>query len=1123
MINTGTGAVSTTGTILTTNKNLSLGNLTVAGATNLGDGTDSLTVTGTLSLGAALNEVNATDVVQIGNGATIIRTAAATGVLTAEPTFLGNYNLSYTGAGGYTAGRELAPAATILNNVTLNSAGGLIIPSGEVMTVNGTLTLTAGALTETGTGDINFATTATVSVTAGTVGSAVDATTYTLNYVNATGGAGASATATGNEWTGTPAVTVNNATNPGVLTTTLNENKSATSVTVIGDDILALGAFSLSNSGAYNVPTGGITGGTIVVTGTGNQTFTVASGGLSVNNFTVNLSGAPAKMRVGSEVAAAIAPSLTLTGGNLTVAGTLTLTRGIFRTGTNNLILTQGVAGVQPTQGFATATDSSHVVGNVRKLVVTANSVDRSNVQFPVGNGTKYRPATLFFPNAPQSNINLTVTYEDSLTVNNGSAYTPGGINGLPVANGVGGQITAYPNFNWKVTSDVTLQSGVQYGMSLDGAGYKGSDQGLNSFVVNDFEDVRVIRRFAANAANQWRLQSGSSATYDNRLAADSSITATVQNATGGIDTQGAIFTFGQVNRAPVATVASATKSTFELDTDTVAVSVTDADQIHTTFTYALVNAIDNVSLSAASGASTNILFTPTTAQISATPYDVKVLVTDPAGATDTVSVAWTVVIGNRAPVATSAIGDTLSVTELANTTFTLGKSDTNTGDTHVFTASGSARLSIAGDTLTIGAVADRNTFTGDTLNAVVVLTDDNSVMDPAGAKTDTLRFVLITTNVDQAPVFTAASGNVTIIENDTLRTTFTATDADAADTITYSVATMATDSVSINATTGAFVFGTNFASEGTYSFTVTAAGSSGASVDTTFAVTVDRGYALGDVSGNELVTFEDATLILRHVVQLDTLTGGQLIAADVNVNSIVEAFDASLVARVAAGLDTDFNPNNKLANSFANVAWGQIAFGDEGSVQIPLSLKDARFVTAMSVEATFNPALMTVNKVTASVEGLTLVQNIDNENGVVRVAFFSMEPVAAGDVFNFDITRLAEGPVSLNAKTVVNSNEQAVDELRIEDLPTEFALEQNYPNPFNPTTTINYALPTNAKVIVNVYNVMGQRVATLVNSEQAAGAYSINFDAASLSSGMYIYRIQAGDFVATKKMTLIK
>jgi fibronectin-binding autotransporter adhesin len=460
-INTGTGNITTTGgasTILTSNKNLSLGNLTVAGATNVGDGTDSLTVTGTLSLGAALNEVTTVpaspDVIQIGNGATITRTAAA-GLLSDEATFLGNYNLSYTGAGPYTAGTELAPAATILNDVTLNSAGGLAIPTGEVMTVNGKLTLTAGALSETGTGDINLATTSTVDVVAGTIANAIDATTYTLNYVRT--GAPAAYT-TGNEWTGTPSVTVNNATNPDVLTVTLNENKSATSVTVTGDDVLALGAFSLTNSGAYNVPTGGITGGTIVVTGTGNQTFTVASGGLTVNNFTVNLSGAPAKMALGGSEIAAIAPALTLTGGNLTVTGTLTLTRGIFRTGTNNLILNSTLTGAEtsPVQGFANASDSSHVVGNVRKLVDVSNTAYISNMQFPVGNGTKYRPASLFFPTAPQSDFNLTVTYEDSLTEANGQTYTPGGINGLPVANGVGGQITAYPDFNWKVTSDVT-------------------------------------------------------------------------------------------------------------------------------------------------------------------------------------------------------------------------------------------------------------------------------------------------------------------------------------------------------------------------------------------------------------------------------------------------------------------------------------------------------------------------------------------------------------------------------------------------------------------------------------------------------------------------------------------
>ncbi len=97
------------------------------------------------------------------------------------------------------------------------------------------------------------------------------------------------------------------------------------------------------------------------------------------------------------------------------------------------------------------------------------------------------------------------------------------------------------------------------------------------------------------------------------------------------------------------------------------------------------------------------------------------------------------------------------------------------------------------------------------------------------------------------------------------------------------------------------------------------------------------------------------------------------------------------------------------------------------------------------------------------------------------------------------------------------------VDDDVDESFATEFSLEQNYPNPFNPTTTINYSIAKADLVKISVYNVLGQKVAQLVNKNQKAGVYNVRWDAANFASGMYIYRLQAGDFVSTKKMLLMK
>ena len=93
----------------------------------------------------------------------------------------------------------------------------------------------------------------------------------------------------------------------------------------------------------------------------------------------------------------------------------------------------------------------------------------------------------------------------------------------------------------------------------------------------------------------------------------------------------------------------------------------------------------------------------------------------------------------------------------------------------------------------------------------------------------------------------------------------------------------------------------------------------------------------------------------------------------------------------------------------------------------------------------------------------------------------------------------------------------------RENSIPGQFSLDQNYPNPFNPATTIRYGIPNAAKVTLRIYNVLGQEVATLVDTDQSAGTYTARFDASSLASGMYLYRITAGRFVQVKKMLLLK
>lgn len=106
----------------------------------------------------------------------------------------------------------------------------------------------------------------------------------------------------------------------------------------------------------------------------------------------------------------------------------------------------------------------------------------------------------------------------------------------------------------------------------------------------------------------------------------------------------------------------------------------------------------------------------------------------------------------------------------------------------------------------------------------------------------------------------------------------------------------------------------------------------------------------------------------------------------------------------------------------------------------------------------------------------------------------------------------------------VISEADIVTDVKEIDDkLPSEFAVDQNYPNPFNPSTIIRFSIPSEEFVQIKVYNTIGQEVAELLNEQKSPGTYEINFNAGNLSSGIYFYKISAGNFVRTKKMLLLK
>jgi hypothetical protein len=218
--------------------------------------------------------------------------------------------------------------------------------------------------------------------------------------------------------------------------------------------------------------------------------------------------------------------------------------------------------------------------------------------------------------------------------------------------------------------------------------------------------------------------------------------------------------------------------------------------------------------------------------------------------------------------------------------------------------------------------------------------------------------------------------------------------------------------------------------------------------------------------------------------------------------------------ARNVARFNTQTNTWSSLGTGSSNgvdsVVFALAVVGNE--VYVGGEFRSAGGVSANGV-ARFNTQTNTWSTLgTGSSNGVS----IGGVSGGVYALAVSGNEVYVGGRF------ISAGGVSANGVARWNSGTSRVEQLS-PTAPKTFLLEQNYPNPFNPSTTIRYQLPVASEVKLEVYDVLGKKIATLVNERQSAGSYQVVWNASGLSSGTYFYRLQAGTFVETKKMIMVK
>lgn len=398
--------------------------------------------------------------------------------------------------------------------------------------------------------------------------------------------------------------------------------------------------------------------------------------------------------------------------------------------------------------------------------------------------------------------------------------------------------------------------------------------------------------------------------------------------------------------------------------------------------------------------------------------------------------------------------------------------------------------------------------------------------------------------NPNIPPYVTVALPDTAIARFDTLQFQYTAVDPETG-IVKYFILSAPSGTI-IDSLTGMLQYIPLPATSGTFPIVVEIFDDSTSITDTAFV----RVNLYGDVSGNGTITAFDASKILQHVVNIDTLDDLQQRIGDVSGNHALSALDASYILQYAVGLITSF-PGGLGKVGKIDAELSAFSFRIEPGVQtgeysLYVSLNKPSNTYGISIKLKYDSTIVHVGSIAATrlTDSMSMAVNLPGNRAMLAMA--GIQPMnAAGDIAMISFAILQKNyPKNATLFTMeqfmLNETEHAGDiggiTLSVRgfvSVPDVYSLSQNFPNPFNPATTIKYDLPENSTVRITVYNVLGQAVNTLVNEQQPAGYYSVqwngtNHDNKQVASGMYIYRIEAAGsnnrvFTQVRKMLLLR